>query len=165
MFCSNCGTEVAEGMEFCPDCGEKIGTHSSVEVAEAVFEGIYSVIEKHGLFLAAQCCEHLNRALILETEAAEKFGYEIVNVRPWAHAGGSFATTVWEHLEQPAAVEHIKAKAGMDIGATLIGMHLKDVAVPVRLSLNRIGDAVLICARTRPRFIGGERARYQEELK
>ena len=98
-------------------------------------------------------------------EAAEKFGYDIVNVRPWAHAGGSFATTVWEHLEQPAAVEHIKAKAGMDIGATLIGMHLKDVAVPVRLSLNRIGEAVLICARTRPRFIGGERARYQEELK
>ena len=138
---------------------------SSLEAAQAAFAGIYPVLQAQGIELAVQCCEHLNRALILETEAAEKFGYDIVNVRPWAHAGGSFATTVWEHLEQPAAVEHIKAKAGMDIGATLIGMHLKDVAVPVRLSLNRVGDAVLICARTRPRFIGGERARYQEELK
>ena len=145
--------------------GARIGKGSSMEAAQAVFDGIYPVLHERGIYLAAQCCEHLNRALILETEAAEKFGYDIVNVRPWAHAGGSFATTVWEHLEQPAAVEHIKAKAGMDIGATLIGMHLKDVAVPVRLSLNRIGDAVLICARTRPRFIGGERARYQEELK
>ena len=145
--------------------GARIGKGSSMEAAQAVFDGIYPVLHERGIYLAAQCCEHLNRALILETEAAEKFGYDIVNVRPWAHAGGSFATTVWEHLEQPAAVEHIKAKAGMDIGATLIGMHLKDVAVPVRLSLNRIGEAVLICARTRPRFIGGERARDQEELK
>ena len=145
--------------------GERIGSASNTDIAAAVFEGVHPVLARAGIFLAAQCCEHLNRALIIETEAAEKFGYDIVNVRPWAHAGGSFATTVWEHLEQPAAVEHIKAKAGMDIGATLIGMHLKDVAVPVRLSLNRIGGAVLICARTRPRFIGGERARYQEELK
>ena len=111
--------------------GARIGKGSSMEAAQAVFDGIYPALHE----------------------------------RPWAHAGGSCATTVWEHLEQPAAVEHIKAKAGMDIGATLIGMHLKHVAVPVRLSLNRIGEAVLICARTRPRFIGGERARYQEELK
>ena len=94
-----------------------------------------------------------------------KFGYEIVNVRPWAHAGGSFATALWERLERPAAVEHIRAKAGIDIGGTLIGMHLKEVAVPVRLSISRIGEAPIICARTRPRFIGGERARYQDELR
>lgn len=145
--------------------GERIGKGSSMEAAQAVFSGIYPVLKERGIYLAAQCCEHLNRALILEEEAAEKFGYETVNVRPWAHAGGSFATTVFENLVHPAAVEHIRAKAGMDIGDTLIGMHLKDVAVPVRLSIRKIGKASLVCARTRPRFIGGERARYQEELK
>ena len=145
--------------------GARIGKGSSMEAAQAALDGIWPVVQERGIYLAAQCCEHLNRALILDEAAAEKFGYEIVNVRPWAHAGGSFATALWERLERPAAVEHIRARAGIDIGGTLIGMHLKEVAVPVRLSLNRIGDAVLICARTRPRFIGGERARYQEELK
>ena len=142
--------------------GQRIGKGSSMEAAQAVFDGVYPVLTERGVYLAAQCCEHLNRALILESEAAEKFGYEPVNVRPWAHAGGSFATTVWEHLEQPAAVEHIKAKAGMDIGATLIGMHLRRVAVPVRLSLKQIGEANILCARTRPKYIGGSRAVYQE---
>ena len=145
--------------------GEHIGKGSSMEAAQAVFAGVYPVLKERGIYLAAQCCEHLNRALILEQAAAEKFGYEPVNVRPWAHAGGSFATTVWENLETPCAVEHIRAKAGMDIGDTLIGMHLKEVAVPVRLGVKKIGQANLVCARTRPRFIGGERARYQEELK
>lgn len=145
--------------------GEHIGKGSSMEAAQAVFGAIYPVLRERGIYLAAQCCEHLNRALIMETEAAEKFGYEIVNARPWAHAGGSFAATVWENLECPAAVEHVKAKAGMDIGDTFIGMHLKDVAVPVRVGVKSIGQAHLSCARTRPRFIGGERARYQEELK
>lgn len=145
--------------------GEHIGKGSSMEAAKAVFDGVYPVLQERGIYLAAQCCEHLNRALIMEQEAAEKFGYEVVNVRPWAHAGGSFATTVFENLESPVAVEHVKAKAGMDIGATLIGMHLKDVAVPVRLSIKKIGEAPIICARTRPRFIGGERAKYQEDLK
>ena len=145
--------------------GERIGKGSSMEAAQAVFAGVYPVLKERGIYLAAQCCEHLNRALILEQAAAEKFGYEPVNVRPWAHAGGSFATTVWENLETPCAVEHIRAKAGMDIGDTLIGMHLKEVAVPVRLGVKKIGQANLVCARTRPRFIGGERARYQEDLK
>lgn len=145
--------------------GQHIGKGSSMEAAQAVFAGIYPVLRERGIYLAAQCCEHLNRALIIESAAAEKFGYEPVNVRPWAHAGGSFATTVWENFEAPCAVEHIRARAGMDIGATLIGMHLKEVAVPVRLGVKTIGQAPLICARTRPRFIGGERARYQEELK
>ena len=96
--------------------GERIGKGSSMEAAQAVFAGVYPVLKERGIYLAAQCCEHLNRALILEQAAAEKFGYEPVNVRPWAHAGGSFATTVWENLETPCAVEHIRAKAGMDIG-------------------------------------------------
>lgn len=145
--------------------GERIGKGSSMEAAQAVFKGIYPVLQERGVYLAAQCCEHLNRALILERAAAEKYGYEPVNVRPWAHAGGSFATTVFENLAEPTAVEHIKAAAGIDIGHTLIGMHLKEVAVPVRVSLDHIGCAPIVCARTRPRFIGGERARYQDELK
>ena len=145
--------------------GASIGKGSSMEAALAVLDGIWPVVRERGIYLAAQCCEHLNRALIIDEAAAERFGYEIVNVRPWAHAGGSFATAVWERLEKPAAVEHIRAKAGMDIGATLIGMHLKEVAVPVRLSVRSIGAASLVCARTRPRFIGGERARYQDALK
>ena len=145
--------------------GERIGKGSSMEAAEAVYAGIAPALREHGILLAAQCCEHLNRALIVERSTAERFGYEAVNVRPWAHAGGSFATTVWEHMEQPVAVEHIRAHAGMDIGDTLIGMHLREVAVPLRLSVKKIGMANLVCARTRPKFIGGERARYVEELK
>lgn len=145
--------------------GLKIGKGSSLEAAQAAFAGVYPILKERGIYLAVQCCEHLNRALILEEAAAEKYGYEIVNVRPWPKAGGSFATTAWENFEHPVAVEHIKAKAGLDIGGTLIGMHLKDVAVPVRLSLKQIGEANILCARTRPKSIGGERARYNEELK
>ena len=143
--------------------GEKIGTHSSVEVAEAVFEGIYGVLSERGIYLAAQCCEHLNRAVIVE-KAALLPGTEIVNVVPQPHAGGSFAMTVYGHAKCPVAVEEIKADAGMDIGDTLIGMQLKHVAVPVRLSLNQIGEAHLVCARTRPKFIGGSRAVYDDAL-
>lgn len=145
--------------------GERIGRGSSIEAAEAVYAGIAPVLREHGILLAAQCCEHLNRALIVERSTAEKFAYEPVNVRPWAHAGGSFATTVWENMLDPVAVEHIRARAGMDIGDTLIGMHLREVAVPLRLSIKKIGMANLVCARTRPKFIGGERARYTEEMK
>ena len=140
--------------------GSQIGKGSSPEAAAAVFEGIYPVLQERGIYLAAQCCEHLNRALILEREAAEKYGYDPVNVCPWAHGGGSFATVTFERLADPVAVEHIRAHAGMDIGDTLIGMHLRDVAVPVRISVKRIGEASLVCARTRMKFIGGERARY-----
>jgi len=145
--------------------GLRIGKGSSLEAAQAAFAGIYPVLQERGIYLAVQCCEHLNRALILEEAAAEKFGYETVNVKPWPHAGGSFATTAWENFEHPVAVEHVRAKAGLDIGGTLIGMHLKEVAVPVRLSLKKIGEANILCARTRPKFIGGERARYNDELK
>ena len=145
--------------------GQRIGRGSSLEAAEAVYDGIAPILSGHGILLAAQCCEHLNRALIVERSTAERYGWEPVNVRPWAHAGGSFATTVWEHMAQPVALEHIRAHAGLDIGDTLIGMHLREVAVPVRLSIKKIGEANLVCARTRPKFIGGERARYVEEQK
>ena len=145
--------------------GERIGKGSSMEAAAAVYAGIAPILNRHGILLAAQCCEHLNRALIVENSTAEKFGYEPVNVRPWAHAGGSFATTVWENMDHPVAVEQIRAAAGMDIGDTLIGMHLRQVAVPVRLSVKKIGEANLVCARTRPKYIGGERARYTDDMK
>ncbi|MBR5524524.1 MAG: TIGR01440 family protein [Clostridia bacterium] len=142
--------------------GEKIGTHSSVDAAAALADAVLPVLKEAGVYLAVQCCEHLNRALILEAAAAEKFGYDPVNVVPQPKAGGSFATAVWGRLEQPVAVEHIRAHAGLDIGGTLIGMHLRDVAVPVRLGVKTIGEAPILCARTRPKFIGGVRATYDE---
>ncbi len=145
--------------------GSRIGKNSSLDAAQAAFSGIYPVLQEQGIRLAVQCCEHLNRALIVEEETAEHFGYEMVNVRPQPKAGGSFATTAWEAFSHPVAVEHIKAKAGLDIGGTLIGMHLKEVAVPVRLSRSTIGQANILCARTRPKFIGGERAVYVSEYK
>ena len=142
--------------------GEKIGKGSSMDAAQAAFAGIAPVLEAQGIELAVQCCEHLNRALILERRVAEKRGYEIVNVMPQPKAGGSFAVTAWNAMEDPVAVEEIKAEAGIDIGGTLIGMHLRRVAVPVRTSLSRIGEAIVLCARTRPKFIGGSRAIYQD---
>ena len=143
--------------------GERIGKNSSMEAAVALYEAIAPILAEHGILLAAQCCEHLNRALIVERTTAEKFGYEPVWVKPQPKAGGSFATAVWEAMTDPVAVEAIKAHAGMDIGATLIGMHLRRVAVPVRLSVNKIGEASRVCARTRPAYIGGPRAQYQTE--
>lgn len=142
--------------------GAGIGTFSSPELAEVVLGSIYQATQEAEVYLAAQCCEHLNRALILEKAAALRYGYEIVNVVPQPKAGGSFATAAYKTFEEPVAVEHIKAKAGMDIGDTLIGMHLKDVAVPVRIRTKEIGDAHVVCARTRPKFIGGARAMYDE---
>lgn len=142
--------------------GNRIGKGSSMEATQAVYHGIQPVLQERGIKLAAQCCEHLNRALIMERETAETLHLEVVNVRPVPDAGGAFATTVYEKMMHPVAVEHVKTHAGLDIGGTLIGMHLKDVAVPVRLSLNRIGEASILCARTRPKYIGGPRAAYQE---
>lgn len=141
--------------------GEKIGKGSSYETAQAIFEGIYPVLREKGIFLAAQCCEHLNRALVVEKECAEKYRLETVAVVPKPKAGGSFGTCTYKTFIHPVMVEHIKASAGIDIGGTLIGMHLKDVAVPVRLSIDKIGKANILCARTRPKYIGGQRAEYE----
>ena len=142
--------------------GEKIGTHSSVDAANALADAVLPLLKEKGVHIAVQCCEHLNRALILESAVAEKYGYEPVNVMPQPKAGGSFATAVWQRLDAPVAVEHIRAHAGLDIGGTLIGMHLREVAVPVRLSVKHIGEAPILCARIRPKFIGGCRAVYDE---
>ena len=142
--------------------GQRIGKGSSMDAAQAAFRGIYPILQERGIELAVQCCEHLNRALIMERATAERKVYEIVNVMPQPHAGGSFAVTAWNAFEDPVAVETIQADAGIDIGGTLIGMHLRRVAVPVRTSLNHIGEAIVLCARTRPKYIGGPRAVYQD---
>lgn len=144
--------------------GERIGTSSSLETAQAVFEGIYKVVREKGIYLAAQCCEHLNRAIIIEKELAKRERIPVVNVVPQPKAGGSFATTAYKRFSEPVAVEKIGAHAGMDIGDTLIGMHLVEVAVPVRIPTKKVGQAHLVCARTRGKFIGGERAVYDREM-
>ena len=144
--------------------GQRIGKGSSKDAAEAVWDGLYPVLRAAGISVCVQCCEHLNRALILERRDAERFGFEIVNVIPQLHAGGAFAVTAWERFDDPVAVETVRADAGLDIGGTLIGMHLKQVAVPVRLRTDRLGEALLLCARTRPKYIGGWRAKYFENL-
>lgn len=140
--------------------GGNIGKASSKEAAEVIYKTIMPILKEKNINLAAQCCEHLNRALIIEKEVAEKFGYEIVNVVPEIHAGGSFATVTYENMKEPVAVEEIKADAGLDIGGTLIGMHLKRVAVPLRLSIKKLNEANILCAYTRPKYIGGSRAKY-----
>ena len=141
----------------------KLGTDSSQEIGQAVFEALYACTKEHGLYLAAQCCEHLNRSIVIEREAAKANGYQIVSAIPQPHAGGSWATNCWQRFNDPVLVEEVRAAAGMDIGGTLIGMHLRRVAVPVRLSMDHIGHAILLCARTRPPFIGGSRAVYSQE--
>ena len=146
--------------------GGHIGKDSSMEAAAAVLAGVMPPLQEQGIYLAAQCCEHLNRAIVLEREAAKAYGYQIVSAIPQPHAGGSWATNCWRAFNDPVLVEEIQAAAGMDIGGTLIGMHLRRVAVPVRLSIDHIGRAILLCARTRPPFIGGSRAVYtQEEVR
>ena len=157
----NKGDIVVVGCSTSEVLGDKLGTNSSPDTAKILFESIYKVLKDKGIYLAAQCCEHLNRAIIVE-KAAVPFA-ERVNVVPQPKAGGSFATQAYMHFENPVALEQIKADAGIDIGATLIGMHLKAVAVPVRLSIKHIGEAPVTAARTRPKFIGGERAIYDKE--
>ena len=157
------GDIVVVGCSTSEVLGAHIGKGSSPEAAAAILAGLAPVAQAREVYLAAQCCEHLNRVLILEKEAARKYGYEIVSVVPQPKAGGSFASALYAHLQEPVAVEEIRAACGLDIGGTLIGMHLRRVAVPVRLSIDRIGDAALLCARTRPKYVGGCRAVYAEE--
>jgi uncharacterized protein (TIGR01440 family) len=163
-------SHLAPGSLFVVGCsssevgGSRIGTAASPSLARGLFEGIFQAVSEAQVYLCAQCCEHLNRALILEAKAAQRYGYEVVNVVPTPQAGGAFATAVYHAFQHPVAVEHIRAHAGMDIGDTFIGMHLRDVAVPFRISIQQIGDAHLTCARTRPKFIGGSRASYDETL-
>ena len=142
--------------------GSKIGTDSNYETAQEIFAALSETTKKAGVYLAIQCCEHLNRAIVTERKAVP--GMEIVNVVPQKKAGGSLATVAYSSFDEPVVVEEIKADVGMDIGDTLIGMHLKKVAVPVRIETKKIGCANVVCARVRPKFIGGIRAIYDENL-
>ena len=157
------GQIVVIGCSTSETLGQKLGSHSVPEAGKAIFEALQGVFAPRGIYIAAQCCEHLNRAIIIEHEAVPNA--DIVNVVPQPKAGGSFATACYMAFRNPVAIEHIRADAGLDIGGTLIGMHLKEVAVPLRLSQKTIGQATLTAARTRPKFIGGERAFYDERLK
>lgn len=147
--------------------GERIGTHTSMDVAGALYEGIASEMKERGVFLAAQCCEHLNRALVVERTVLERYDLEQVNAIPQPnHAGGAFASVTWNRMADPVLVESLSARAdaGIDIGGTLIGMHIHPVVVPVRISIDRIGEASILCARRRPKYVGGQRAIYDEAL-
>lgn len=154
-----------EGSIFVVGCssseivGGKIGKNSSEVAGITVFEVAKKICDEKGLFLACQCCEHLNRALVVDERCAEKYDLDTVCVVPWAHGGGSLATAAYKGFEKPVVVEHIKASAGIDIGSTLIGMHIKDVAVPVHIEQS-VGEAYVVAAYSRPKLIGGERARY-----
>ena len=159
------GALVVVGCSSSEILGERIGKGSSPEAAQAVVDAILPILEERRVLLAAQCCEHLNRALIVERTTMEKYGLEQVTVMPRPKAGGSFATAVYAAMKDPVAVEFVKADAGLDIGNTLIGMHLKHVAVPLRLSVKHIGEAAVNAARTRPKLIGGVRAEYPEEIR
>lgn len=156
------GNIVVVGCSTSEVVGSKIGTNSNPEVAGEIFSSLRDYTKAKGIYLAIQCCEHLNRAIITERKAVP-FA-EPVNVVPQPKAGGSLATQAYTGFEDPVAIEEIKADAGIDIGYTLIGMHLKKVAVPLRLENNKIGEAMVLAARTRPKFIGGARAAYDENL-
>ena len=157
------GNIVVIGCSTSEVLGAKIGSNSSPETAKQIFEALREYARIHGVYLAVQCCEHLNRAIVIE-RAAVPYA-EIVNVVPQPKAGGSLAAQAYAGFADPVVVEEIRADAGIDIGLTLIGMHLKKVAVPLRLENNRIGEATVVAARTRPKFIGGSRAVYNEEWK
>ncbi|MBR3039363.1 MAG: TIGR01440 family protein [Lachnospiraceae bacterium] len=165
--------KLKEGSLFVIGCssseviGSRIGTATNTDIAKAVYDGLLPVLKEKGIHAAAQCCEHLNRALVVERETMEKFGLEQVNAIPQPnHAGGAFATVCYQNFDDPVLVETVKGKgdAGIDIGGTMIGMHLKYVAVPLRISLRKIGEAPILCARVRPKYVGGARAVYDEEL-
>ena len=158
------GDLVVIGCSTSEIASHRIGSYSNADLGEAVFLAMQGAFAKEKISIATLCCEHLNRALIIERKDAERFGYEEVNVVPQPKAGGSFSTAAWKHMQDPVAVEHIQAKGGIDIGDTLIGMHLRAVAVPVRIEHPTIGGAHIVCARTRAKFEGGESAHYNEAL-
>lgn len=161
------GTLFVVGCSSSEVLGERIGTHTSMDVAGTLYEGIASELKERGVFLAAQCCEHLNRALVVERTVLERYDLEQVNAIPQPnHAGGAFASVTWDRMADPVLVESLSARAdaGIDIGGTLIGMHIHPVVVPVRISIDRIGEASILCARRRPKYVGGQRAIYDEAL-
>ena len=147
--------------------GSRIGSNSSGDAAQAILKGILPAVREAGLILAVQGCEHINRSLCLERADAEKLGLVEVWVRPHAHAGGACITAYYEQCADPVMVEGLQGKAtlGMDIGDTLIGMHMRSVVVPVHSPLRKIGEANLVLAFSRPRYVGGPRAQYVQQTR
>ena len=143
-------------------CGGQIGKASSAEVGQTVIEALLPILKEKGLYLAVQGCEHINRALVIERAAAEKYGFEIVTVKPALHAGGACSVAAYERFDDPVMVEHVVVKAGIDIGDTFIGQHIKHVQIPVRVGITEIGGAHVTCVRSRPKLIGGPRAQYPD---
>lgn len=152
------GQLVVVGCSTSEVLGKDYGTYSHPQAGDAIWRGLAEIFCKKGIFIAAQCCEHLNRALIVEEEIAKED--QLVSVVPQPKAGGSFATAAWRQMRHPVAQEYIRADAGLDIGGTMVGMHLKPVAVPFRLAQNHLGEAMVLSAYTRPKYIGGARAVY-----
>jgi uncharacterized protein (TIGR01440 family) len=155
------GDIVVLGCSTSEICGKKIGKGSAYEVGKNVVASVLAATKPRGVYLAVGCCEHLNRAVVIERAAAEKYNLEIVSVVPMPNAGGSAGAAAYRLFDDPCVVEFVSAHAGMDIGDTLIGMHLRHVAVPLRLSIDTIGKAHVTYAKTRPKFIGGARAVYK----
>lgn len=155
------GSVLVLGCSTSEVAGGRIGKNSQVGTGEVLAEAALDAAERHGLRLAVQCCEHLNRSLVVERETLERLGLTEVKAVPKPTAGGSCAAAAWLKMREPALAETIRADAGIDVGDTFIGMHLKRVAVPVRISFNEIGKAHLTLAATRPPYIGGPRAQYE----
>jgi len=156
------GQTVIIGCSTSEIMGQRIGSQSNMDIGKTIYDELFDVFSKHGVNMAVQCCEHLNRAIIVEQEFVKC--HKVVNVVPTPEAGGAFAAVVYKSFKNPVAIEEIEADAGIDIGGTMIGMHLKRVAVPVRLNIRYIGEAVVLAARTRPPLIGGNRASYNESI-
>ncbi|EGF20685.1 YwlG protein [Streptococcus sanguinis SK1058] len=143
--------------------GGHIGQNSSLEVGQVIVKTILDILEEKGIFLAVQGCEHLNRALVVERALANKKDLEIVNVLPTLHAGGSGQLAAFQYMKDPVEVEFIVAQAGLDIGDTAIGMHVKHVQIPIRPILKELGAAHVTALASRPKLIGGARAAYTED--
>ena len=159
------GDAIVVGCSSSEILGDRIGKASSPQIGEAVWQGVCAATDGTGVTPIAQCCEHLNRALVVPAELARKRGFERVNAGPQLHAGGSFSCAAYAHIQEPWLVEKVAVEGGLDIGDTFIGMHLKHVASPVRLAATEVGAAHVTAARTRPKYIGGERAHYDQNLK
>ncbi|PIC57793.1 TIGR01440 family protein [Sporosarcina sp. P12(2017)] len=141
--------------------GARIGTNGALEIGEALFAPLQAFADQYHVHLAFQGCEHINRAITLERKTAQQFHLEPVSVVPVFEAGGSMSTYAYKQFNDPVVVESVQAHAGIDIGQTLIGMQMKPVVVPIRTSINKIGEAVITLATTRPKLIGGSRAKYE----
>lgn len=157
------GKLLVAGVSTSEVLGSRIGTAGAAEIASEIFGGLQRFRSDTGIYVAFQCCEHLNRALVVEREAAERYGLEPVSVVPVPRAGGAMAACAFRHLPDAIVVEDIAAHAGIDIGETLIGMHLRKVAVPFRPGIRMVGKARVTAAYTRPKLIGGARAVYKLE--